>query len=125
MRVARIAFLAAALSGVALPGLHLSPARAAGCTASGPDVVCTETGGVRGTSTGAVRAFKGIPYAKPPLGALRFRPPQPAEPWDEIRAAADFGAPCPQLNAARAVLFTVIAEGAHAAARREPIIEEQ
>ena len=104
MRVARIAFLAAALSGVALPGLHLSPARAAGCTASGPDVVCTETGDVRGTSTGAVRAFKGIPYAKPPLGALRFRPPQPAEPWDGIRAAADFGAPCPQLNAARAVI---------------------
>ena len=66
------------------------------CTATA-EVVCTESGAVRGTIAGGVRAFKGIPYAKPPVGALRFRPPQPAEPWQATLAAERFGPVCPQL----------------------------
>ncbi|XP_067006808.2 esterase E4 [Anabrus simplex] len=38
--------------------------------------------------------FQGIPYAKPPIGPLRFQPPQPAEPWDGIRDALREGAVC-------------------------------
>lgn len=46
--------------------------------------------GVR-TADGAVRAYKGVPYAQPPLGNLRWRPPQPALPWRGVRPAAAFG----------------------------------
>jgi len=38
-----------------------------------------------------VRAYKGIPYAAPPFGELRWRPPQPIEPWKEVRSANAFG----------------------------------
>src|SRR5574337_871216 len=38
-----------------------------------------------------VRVYKGIPYAAPPLGVLRWRPPQPAAPWSGVRATDAFG----------------------------------
>ena len=62
-----------------------------------PDQVRIETGalsGVVGTTQPTVRAFKGIPYAAPPLGENRWRAPQPAAKWDGVRDAAAFGAPC-------------------------------
>lgn len=62
-------------------------------------VVCTETGAVRGSVAGAVRAFKGIPYAKPPVDDRRFRPPQPAVRWQGILEADRFGPVCPQTAA--------------------------
>lgn len=40
---------------------------------------------------GAIARFKGIPYAKPPVGALRWRPPQRPEPWSGTRQALQFG----------------------------------
>ena len=56
------------------------------------------TGGglISGTTDGAVRIFRGIPYAAPPVGELRWRPPQPVESWEGVKAAEDFGAQCPQ-----------------------------
>lgn len=62
---------------------------------SSADPVKTESGMVSGTGDD-VRAFKGIPYAAPPTGELRWKPPQPPKPWGGIRNAAEFGAPCPQ-----------------------------
>ncbi len=41
-------------------------------------------------------AFLGIPYAKPPIGALRWQPPEPVEPWDDVFLATEFGPICPQ-----------------------------
>ncbi len=41
-----------------------------------------------------VLAFKGIPYAAPPVGALRWKSPQPVQPWPDVRDATNFGAPC-------------------------------
>ncbi len=62
--------------------------------------VRTEAGSVEGsTSTdGKVQIFKGIPYAAPPAGALRWKDPQPAPNWKGVRKATEFGARCMQGN---------------------------
>ena len=44
-------------------------------------------------------AFLGVPYAAPPVGDLRWKPPQPVRPWAGMRRATKFGAACPQLPA--------------------------
>jgi para-nitrobenzyl esterase len=68
-----------------------------------PAVVHTQSGPVRGSGTD-VRVFKGIPYAAPPVGDLRWRPPAPAEPWTDVRETTQFGPRCPQTAPARAGL---------------------
>lgn len=59
------------------------------------DVVQTQFGAVRGTRSD-VFAFKGVPYAAPPVGNLRWRPPAPLTPWSDVRDATAYGASCPQ-----------------------------
>ena len=62
-----------------------------------PDPVATETGRLSGvTLKSGVRAFKGIPFAAPPLGPLRWKEPQPAAKWDGVRKAEQFGNVCVQ-----------------------------
>ncbi len=60
------------------------------------DVVETTGGRVEGLSRPGHKAFYGIPYAKPPTGALRFAPPEPAEPWAGVRQAHEIGFAAPQ-----------------------------
>ncbi len=59
-------------------------------------IVATRTGKVRGTPQDGVHAFRGIPYAQPPVGPLRFAAPVPHEPWDGVLDADEFGPPPPQ-----------------------------
>jgi para-nitrobenzyl esterase len=62
----------------------------------GSPVVGTASGPVRGLANGAVDEFLGIPYAAPPIGALRWQPPQPAASWYGVRDATQFAPHCPQ-----------------------------
>ena len=59
-------------------------------------VVKTRQGEVRGGVADGVHVFKGIPYAAPPFGANRLRPPQPVEPWSGVRDALTYGPKSPQ-----------------------------
>jgi para-nitrobenzyl esterase len=63
-------------------------------------VVKTDAGLVAGTG-GSIHVWKGIPYAQPPTGNLRWKEPQPVQPWPGIRHALDFGPICPQGNPAQ------------------------
>ncbi len=60
------------------------------------DPVHVSGGLVSGVSDGAVRAYKGIPFAAPPVGDLRWRDPQPVKSWDGIRLCDRFGSVCQQ-----------------------------
>src|SRR5215472_4516800 len=59
-------------------------------------LVETRCGTVEGLEKGGVLQFRGIPYAAPPVGDLRWRPPRPAEPWTGVRPAQEFGPVAPQ-----------------------------
>ncbi|MEU8617291.1 carboxylesterase family protein [Streptomyces sp. NPDC048623] len=60
-------------------------------------VVRTTGGAVEGVALDGLNAFKGIPFAAPPDGPLRFRAPEPAPAWEGVRPAREFGAAPPQL----------------------------
>ena len=63
-----------------------------------PGTVITTEGAVTGDSTSGVWSWKGIPYAAPPTGDLRWKPPVPANCWTDERMTTAFGAQCPQLT---------------------------
>src|SRR6188768_2100092 len=58
--------------------------------------VALPPGRLRGRRGGEGAAFLGIPFAAPPVGPLRWRPPQALEPWEGEREALAFGPDCPQ-----------------------------
>ncbi|KAM7281142.1 acetylcholinesterase [Ixodes scapularis] len=64
------------------------------------DIVSTKSGDVRGislnTTTGQLRAFLGIPYAESPVGDLRFKKPEPKQPWNYVYNATSLPKMCPQ-----------------------------
>jgi para-nitrobenzyl esterase len=59
-------------------------------------IVKVDTGSLQGVLEYNMQAFKNIPYAAPPVGDLRWRPPQPALAWNGVRDASKFGESCPQ-----------------------------
>ena len=68
---------------------------AAPASAAGP-VVDAPAGKVEGVAENGLDIFKGIPYARPPVGAARWTPPKPLDRWSGVRQAAKFGAACMQ-----------------------------
>ena len=63
----------------------------------GDAIVETASGKIRGRNVDGVTTFRGIPYAAPPFGANRLRPPQPVVAWTGVRDALDWGPKPPQL----------------------------
>ncbi len=85
-----IAFFAVILL-ISWPPVHAVPA-VSGKSAGVTEVIHTANGDLTGvlTEDGEVEVYAGIPYAKPPVGNLRWREPEPAEPWEGVLAADHF-----------------------------------
>src|SRR3984957_20840406 len=66
----------------------------ASTASTGEPVVQTNAGTLRGTNAGSAIAFRGIPYARPPIGELRWQPPLPPAPWQGVRDALQPGSAC-------------------------------
>jgi carboxylesterase type B len=69
------------------------------CAASPPTPVKVEGGMLQGTSEDGLSVYRGVPFAAPPVGDLRWRAPQPAKPWTGIRDATAFAPACLQSGA--------------------------
>ncbi|MCM3920183.1 carboxylesterase family protein [Frankia sp. AiPs1] len=82
-----LAFSAAAL-------MVAGPAEATG--PAGSPTVRVRQGSLAGSVVAGVDRFAGVPYAAPPVGALRWQPPKPAPAWTGVRGATAFGSQCPQ-----------------------------
>jgi len=67
-------------------------------TAFAADQVRVDSGALEGVlnADSSVRIFRGVPFAAPPVGNLRWQPPQPVQPWEGVRKADQFGAHCVQ-----------------------------
>jgi para-nitrobenzyl esterase len=76
----------------------------ASAASAGP--VRVDGGLLEGTSEDGLTVYRGVPFAAPPVGNLRWRPPQPAAKWDGVRKADAFGRACLQINQAIANLPT-------------------
>jgi para-nitrobenzyl esterase len=66
-------------------------------------IVHVEDGDLQGTLVGATYEFQGIPFAAPPLGPLRWKPPAPVVPWSGVRSAQAFASDCPQISSGAVV----------------------
>jgi para-nitrobenzyl esterase len=80
---------------LAISMLLVQPASPQHIETKGP-LVHLASGTLEGTMSGEIAVFKGIPFAQPPVGPLRWRPPQPNAPWSGIRDAAKPSRPCMQ-----------------------------
>jgi len=68
-----------------------------GCMkAAEPGIVKTDAGYLSGTQENGTWVYRGIPFAAPPTGDLRWRPPAPVRPWEGVKVAKVYGDSCPQ-----------------------------
>src|SRR5436305_485289 len=89
-----------ALTAVAFAALLAGATTSAASAAPpGGPIVATTGGLVQGATTAGTSEYLGIPYAAPPVGPLRWRPPQPAAHWSGIRPATAYAPHCAQSGA--------------------------
>lgn len=81
---------------LAVACLLAAPLAASAREGDSAPTVDTDKGQVIGLRKGEIAEFRGIPYATAPVGALRFRAPQPRAAWPQPLSATSFGSPCPQ-----------------------------
>lgn len=84
-RIAAFAFSIAAIAphpSIAMPHSTTAP------------TIVTQAGSLRGTKEGTLNVFRGIPFAEPPVGPLRWKPPVPKAKWTGTRNASEFGPAC-------------------------------
>jgi para-nitrobenzyl esterase len=74
-------------------------------------VATTRAGTLEGETVRGIELFRGVPYARPPVGKLRFRPPEPVEPWSGVRRAVRTGPTSPQLSPVLPLLERLIGGG--------------
>ena len=70
----------------------------AACAVHDEPRVNTKQGVVMGAEADGIRMFKAIPYAAPPIGSLRWKPPAAPLKWEGVRDATQFGSPCPTFD---------------------------
>ena len=99
---------------------HLTPP-SAGTTSTSEPVVKIDAGTLQGTNVGSATAFRGIPYARPPVGELRWQPPQPPLPWQGVREAVQGGSACTQRTSGLLPFFAPMAEAYGARFEQPPI----
>jgi para-nitrobenzyl esterase len=105
---------ASSFSSLASPAASTAPA--------GEPVVQTGTGTLRGAVAGSAIAFRGIPYARPPVGELRWQPPQPPPSWQGVREALQPGSACTQRRSGLTPFFAPMAQ-AYGASFEQPPVE--
>ncbi|MEJ0026868.1 MAG: carboxylesterase family protein [Rhizomicrobium sp.] len=97
---------------IGLRRIVLCVAAMAGLAASSPSraedalVVDAPAGQLQGRIEGALHVFKGIPFALPPVGSLRWKPPAPMERWNGVRSATAYGPECVQPQSALSTIYT-------------------
>ena len=80
-----------------------------GCAGPDPLLIRTESGLLQGAfadEPSGIRVFKGVPYARPPVGPDRWRPPSDVEPWEGVRVADRVGAACWQVTGRAASVYS-------------------
>lgn len=79
-------------------GCGSSTAEPDGPAPPGPTLIVTDKGAVQGLAQDTTRAFLGIPFAAPPVGDLRWKPPAEVAAWSATRGATEYGHACPQVD---------------------------
>ena len=79
---------------VAMPAAAQTP----GANRPQPVKATIDSGVLVGETKDGVNTFRGVPFAKPPVGALRWKPPQKPDKWTYERSAVQFASPCPQVT---------------------------
>ena len=133
--VAVLIAAAACTTGTAAPGRSSSqsptqsPAQSQNQRQNAGLVVTTADGAVRGKAVAATDEFLGIPYAAPPVGALRWQSPRPAAPWHGVRQATSYAPHCPQpsspfgmASTSEDCLYLNVFTPAHSNARNLPVM---
>ncbi|HEY0799886.1 MAG TPA: carboxylesterase family protein [Steroidobacteraceae bacterium] len=107
-------YRASSFSNLSLPG--------ASTTATSDPVVQIDAGTLRGLYVGSTVAFRGIPYARPPVGELRWEPPRPPVPWKGVKEATQPGSACTQ-RAAGLVPFIAPMAQAYGSSFEQPPVQ--